>query len=178
MKICDFIHSVFFDRGEIALVSPVREDQWLRAALDCLDFLSDQPVVELSRELPRCFPQDPESCEQAAGGGGGAEDGGKTSNHGQLSVRSTDGSSHSGVCHYLSSAPGGASEEPGLSVSGLDQWKLLLYRTVSRHYGHTDRSPLMPQNMSDVYTAITELLGENQRLNTRCGRSGVSAWIS
>ncbi|XP_008309329.1 DEP domain-containing protein 7-like isoform X2 [Cynoglossus semilaevis] len=131
----DLIYSSnHLDRQILKAFRDTQEDQWLRAALDCLDFLSDQPVVELSRELPRCFPQDPESCEQAAGGGGGAEDGGKTSNH------------------------GGASEEPGLSVSGLDQWKLLLYRTVSRHYGHTDRSPLMPQNMSDVYTAITELL--------------------
>lgn len=48
----------------------LREDEWLRAALDCLDFLPDQPVVELSRELPHCFPQCEESCDPVPAGGG------------------------------------------------------------------------------------------------------------
>lgn len=46
----------------------LREDEWLRAALDCLDFLPDQPVVELSRELPHCFPPDQESRDQVPAG--------------------------------------------------------------------------------------------------------------
>lgn len=36
-----------------------REDEWLCAALDCLDFLPDQSVVELSREWSHCFPEGP-----------------------------------------------------------------------------------------------------------------------
>lgn len=41
-----------------------REDEWLCAGLDCLDFLPDLLVVELSRELSHCFLQDQDSCEQ------------------------------------------------------------------------------------------------------------------
>lgn len=41
----------------------LREDEWLCAALDCLDFLPDQPVVEFSRELPRFFPPDQDSVD-------------------------------------------------------------------------------------------------------------------
>lgn len=48
----------------------LREDKWLRAALDCLDFLPDQPVVEVSRELPHCFPQCEECCDPVPAGGG------------------------------------------------------------------------------------------------------------
>lgn len=54
----------------------LRDDEWLLAALDCLDFLPDQPVVELSRELPHCFLQDQESCEQVPAGSS-SQDGGK-----------------------------------------------------------------------------------------------------
>ena len=54
----------------------LREDEWLCAALDCLDFLPDQPVVELSRELPHYFPQDQDGCEQVSAGGS-SQDGGK-----------------------------------------------------------------------------------------------------
>ncbi|XP_011474628.1 DEP domain-containing protein 7 [Oryzias latipes] len=42
------------------------EDEWLCAALDCLDFLPDQLVVELNRELPHCFPQCREGFNQEA----------------------------------------------------------------------------------------------------------------
>lgn len=40
-----------------------RKDEWLGAALDCLVFLPDLPVVELSRELPHCFLLDHDRCE-------------------------------------------------------------------------------------------------------------------
>lgn len=46
------------------LMWSLREDEWLCAALDCLDFLPDQLVVDLSRELSRCFQQDQDGCEQ------------------------------------------------------------------------------------------------------------------
>lgn len=48
----------------------LREDEWLCAALDCLDFLPDQPVVELSRELPHGFPQDQDNGDHVAAGNG------------------------------------------------------------------------------------------------------------
>lgn len=54
----------------------VREDEWLCAALDCLDFLPDQPVVELSRELSQCCQQDQDSYEQLPPGSR-SHDGGK-----------------------------------------------------------------------------------------------------
>lgn len=53
-----------------------REDEWLCAALDCLDFLPDQPVVELSRELSHCCQQDQDSYEQLPAGSR-SHDGGK-----------------------------------------------------------------------------------------------------
>ncbi|KAM9754309.1 DEP domain-containing protein 7-like [Menidia menidia] len=53
------------DRQIIKAFRSSQEDEWLCAALDCLDFLPDQPVVELSRELPHCFPPE--------GGGGHPE---------------------------------------------------------------------------------------------------------
>ncbi|XP_061630400.1 DEP domain-containing protein 7-like isoform X2 [Phyllopteryx taeniolatus] len=44
-----------------------------------------------------------------------------------------------------------------LSQSGTAHCKLLLYGTLVRHY-NTDRPPLLPERMTDVYSAITELL--------------------
>ncbi|XP_039987918.1 DEP domain-containing protein 7-like isoform X2 [Xiphias gladius] len=105
----------------------LREDEWLCAALACLDFLSDQPVVELSRELPHCFPQDQESCDQVPAGSSIKDEGFK-------------------------------SDEPHLFQSGLTQCKLLVYRTLVKHYSHKDKPPLLPQHMADIYTAITDLL--------------------
>ena len=52
----------------------LREDEWLCAALDCLDYLPDQPVVELSRELPPCFAQDHDSPSYSAAGSGNANE--------------------------------------------------------------------------------------------------------
>uniref|UniRef100_A0A8C2ZIF3 DEP domain-containing protein 7 n=1 Tax=Cyclopterus lumpus TaxID=8103 RepID=A0A8C2ZIF3_CYCLU len=100
----DLIYSSnHLDRQILKAFRDSQEDEWLGAALDCLDFLPDQPVVELSRELPHCFTQDQDSCEHA-------------------------------LC------------------------KLLLYGTLVKHYSHTDRPPLLPQHMADVYTTVTDLL--------------------
>lgn len=44
-------------------LSPHRSDVWLSAAVDLLDFLPDQLVVEVSRELPSF------SCEDESGDG-------------------------------------------------------------------------------------------------------------
>ncbi|XP_077953902.1 DEP domain-containing protein 7-like, partial [Gasterosteus aculeatus] len=52
----DLIYSSnHLDRQILKVFRDSQEDEWLIAALDCLDFLPDQPVVELSRELPDCF---------------------------------------------------------------------------------------------------------------------------
>lgn len=53
--------------------------------------------------------------------------------------------------------------QPRLSQTVLDRYKLLLYESLVKHYSLTDRPPLLPQHMTDVYTAITDLLGELDR---------------
>ena len=40
------------------------------------------------------------------------------------------------------------------------QGKLLIYEALVKHYNHTDRPTLLPRHMSDLHTAITDLLGE------------------
>ena len=40
------------------------------------------------------------------------------------------------------------------------QSKLRVYEVLVKHYSHTDRPALLPNYMSDVYTAIIDLLGE------------------
>uniref|UniRef100_A0A3Q3VQV7 Uncharacterized protein n=1 Tax=Mola mola TaxID=94237 RepID=A0A3Q3VQV7_MOLML len=100
----DLIYSSnHLDRQILKAFRDSQKDEWLCAALDCLDLLPDQPVVELSRELPPCFLQDQDSYEQLP-------------------------------------------------------YKLLLYESLAKHYNHTDRPPLLPQHMTDIYTAITDLL--------------------
>lgn len=54
-----------------------------------------------------------------------------------------------------------SAERTHLSPRALAQCKLLLYGTLVKHYSNTNRPPLLPQHMTDVYTAITDLLGEN-----------------
>nr|XP_057931723.1 DEP domain-containing protein 7-like isoform X2 [Doryrhamphus excisus] len=103
--------SSHLDRQILKAFKDSQDDEWLCAALDCLDFLPDQPVVKLSRELPFLFPQDQQSAERVKA-------------HGNIPAQS----------------------------------KLLLYGTLVRHYGNTDRPPLLPEKMTDVYTAITELI--------------------
>lgn len=53
-------------------------------------------------------------------------------------------------------------EQSHLSHSTLLQFKLLLYGSLVKHYSHAERPPLLPQQMTDVYTAITDLLGETR----------------
>ncbi|XP_068459732.1 DEP domain-containing protein 7-like [Clinocottus analis] len=125
----DLIHSInHLDRQTLKALRDSREDEWLAAALDCLDFLPDQPVMELTRELPHCFPQDQASCEHAPAGSG-----------------SQDGVNH-------------GDKRPRLFPSGLSQCKLLLYGTLVKHYSHADRPPLLPKHMADIYSAVTDLL--------------------
>lgn len=45
------------DRKVLKAFRNSQEDEWLCAALDCLDFLPDQTVVDLSRKLALCFSE-------------------------------------------------------------------------------------------------------------------------
>nr|XP_015820736.2 DEP domain-containing protein 7 isoform X1 [Nothobranchius furzeri] len=120
----DLIYSSnHLDRKILQAFRSSQDDKWLCAALDCLDFLPDQPVVELSRELHFCFLQEKESCDPEPAGGGPS-----------------------------------SAEQTGLSQSGSVRCKLLLYETLSKHYSSTNRPPLLPRPMADVYTAISDLL--------------------
>ncbi|XP_007579263.1 DEP domain-containing protein 7-like [Poecilia formosa] len=65
------------DRRILQAYRDSQEDDWLSSALDCLDFLPDQQVAELSRELPRCFP--PESSDPEPPHGGAVQEGGPSS---------------------------------------------------------------------------------------------------
>ncbi|XP_054880650.1 DEP domain-containing protein 7-like [Poeciliopsis prolifica] len=56
------------DRRILQAFRDSQEDDWLSSGLDCLDFLPDQQVAELSRELPRCFPPDSSDPEPPHGG--------------------------------------------------------------------------------------------------------------
>lgn len=162
-------------------MSSCREDEWFCAALDCLDFLPDQPVVEVSRELPHCFPQDQESCEPVPADASSAQHGGKSLNGGNHSFFLRFSESvivfvHSvvfklRVCVYACNCAvydidtnyhvqySFSSLAPGNNCD--ERCKLLLYGTLVKHYSHTDRPPLLPQHMTDIYTAITDLLGKN-----------------
>uniref|UniRef100_A0A3Q1GFP9 DEP domain-containing protein 7 n=1 Tax=Acanthochromis polyacanthus TaxID=80966 RepID=A0A3Q1GFP9_9TELE len=104
----DLIYSSnHLDRRILRAFRDAQDDEFLRSALDCLDFLPDQPVVELSRELPQCFPPEEEtSC------------------------------------------------------------KLLLYETLAKHYSNTNRPPLLPDNMTDIYSTIIDLL-----VNAKLGKA-------
>nr|XP_020512007.1 DEP domain-containing protein 7-like isoform X1 [Labrus bergylta] len=62
-KNTDLINSSnHLDRQILKAFRDSQDDEWLCAALDCLVFLPDQPVVKLSRDLPHCFPLD--CCDQ------------------------------------------------------------------------------------------------------------------
>lgn len=102
------------DRKVLQAFRDSQEDEWLCAALDCLDFLPDQTVVDLSRKLPHCF--------------------------------------------YDVKLQKVAYEQPLLSSSHLDDFKLLVHGALSKHYNHSDHAPLLPPHMTDIYKAISELL--------------------
>lgn len=111
----DLVHSSnHLDRKVLHAFRDSQEDEWLCAALDCLDFLPDQCVVDLSRKLPHCFSE--------------------------VEIKKS------------------TYEKPLLSSSDLDNYKLLAYGVLSKHYSHTERAPLLPQHMTDVYQKIAELL--------------------
>ncbi|XP_026166250.1 DEP domain-containing protein 7-like isoform X2 [Mastacembelus armatus] len=142
----DLIYSSsHLDRQILKAFRDSQEDEWLLSALDCLDFLPDQPVVELSRELCHCFPQDQESCDQVAAGSS-TQDVGKC----------LDGYPVQPAM-FLSS-PGLSDEQPQNSQIGMAHCKVLLYGALVKYYTHTDRSPLLPRCMTDIYTAIIDLL--------------------
>lgn len=112
-----FTHSSHhLDRKALNAFKISQEDEWLCAALDCLDFLPDQPVVELRMKLPHCF--------------------------------------------FEMGLQMSAYEQPLLSSSSLDNFKLMVYGMLFKHYNNNDQAPLLPQRMTDIYNAITELLVE------------------
>ncbi|CAJ1071189.1 DEP domain-containing protein 7-like [Xyrichtys novacula] len=103
----DLIYSSnHLDRQILKAFKETQEDEWLCAALDCLAFLPDQPVVELSRELSHCFAVDHDSCEQMPADS-------------TFQERANDGE-----------------ELPPPSTGDLTQYKLLLYSTLVSHYSH------------------------------------------
>ncbi|XP_034031435.1 DEP domain-containing protein 7-like [Thalassophryne amazonica] len=133
------------DRQILKAFRDSQEDEWLCAALDCLDFLPDQPVVELSRELPHCFPKEQEGSRYVLTGS-----------------RATDGIQ---LLSYMSTPDGFFDDQVKISVSVLSRCKLLLYEMLVKHYGHADRAALLPQQLTDIYTAVTDLL-VNAKLST------------
>lgn len=86
---------------------PLRADEWMSVAVDCLEFLPDEQVVEVSRGLAGC-PDDPLQC------------------------------------------------------------KKLLYQVLVKHYGQTKRPPLLSNYFFDVYSGISELLGEKRSCCSIC----------
>ena len=42
----------YLDRGILKAYSDSQEDEWLSSAIDCLEYLPDQMVVDISRNFP------------------------------------------------------------------------------------------------------------------------------
>lgn len=55
--------SSYLDREVLKAFSEAQADDWLSAAVDCLEFLPDELVVEVSRGLPRCS-EDQDQCKR------------------------------------------------------------------------------------------------------------------
>ncbi|XP_062405186.1 DEP domain-containing protein 7 [Sardina pilchardus] len=55
--------SNYVDREILKAFSESQADNWLSAAVDCLEFLPDQLVVDVSRGLPKCS-DDPDDCKR------------------------------------------------------------------------------------------------------------------
>ncbi|KAJ3593036.1 hypothetical protein NHX12_005374 [Muraenolepis orangiensis] len=53
--------SSYLDREVLKAFSEAQADEWLRAAVDCLEFLPDSLVVEVSRGLASCSEDQPQS---------------------------------------------------------------------------------------------------------------------
>ncbi|KAK1788796.1 hypothetical protein P4O66_002603 [Electrophorus voltai] len=56
--------SNYLEREILKAFKESQKEEWLSAALDLLDFLPDQQVVEISRELPAFLPEDEEEDEE------------------------------------------------------------------------------------------------------------------
>ncbi|XP_026856040.2 DEP domain-containing protein 7 [Electrophorus electricus] len=56
--------SNYLEREILKAFKESQKEEWLSAALDLLDFLPDQQVVEMSRELPAFLPEDEEEDEE------------------------------------------------------------------------------------------------------------------
>ncbi|XP_067091269.1 DEP domain-containing protein 7-like [Osmerus mordax] len=63
----------YLDREVLRAFRDSQKDHWLCAALDCLDFLPDQYLVQVSRELPRCAAPEVGDTEQGPCPGVGPE---------------------------------------------------------------------------------------------------------
>ncbi|KAM6972931.1 DEP domain-containing protein 7-like [Aplochiton taeniatus] len=120
------------DRQILRAFGKYHEDLWLSAALDCLDFLPDQLVVEFSRELPGCAHL------QAIN---------------PLGQARSPAASHSDHVHQ----PIEGSNEQS-SCAGIGQCKLLAYQTLVKYYSQTEQPALLPDHWTSVYTGITDLL--------------------
>uniref|UniRef100_A0A3B3U3B3 DEP domain-containing protein 7 n=1 Tax=Poecilia latipinna TaxID=48699 RepID=A0A3B3U3B3_9TELE len=87
----------YLDREVLKAFSEAQADEWMSVAVDCLEFLPDELVVEVSRGLAAC------------------ED-------------------------------------------DFVQCKRLLYQVLVRHYGQTQRTPLLNNYIFDIHSGISELL--------------------
>ncbi|CAL8358498.1 unnamed protein product [Lota lota] len=116
------------DRQILQAFRESNEDEWLCAALGCLDLLPDQPVMELSRAIPNCFRQDADCQEYMVAD----------------SIFPEEGKCDDDSCVF--------------SPGGLSQCKLLVYGILVKHYSLTDMLPLLPGHLTNVYTAIIDLL--------------------
>ncbi|XP_038162645.1 DEP domain-containing protein 7 [Cyprinodon tularosa] len=87
----------YLDREVLKAFSEAQADEWMSAAVDCLEFLPDELVVEVSRGLAACGDD-------------------------------------------------------------LLQCKRLLYQILVRHYGQTQRPPLLINYVFDIHSGISELL--------------------
>ncbi|MEQ2166201.1 hypothetical protein GOODEAATRI_025500, partial [Goodea atripinnis] len=121
-------NQVAHDNPDLIYNSNHLDRQVLKAFRD-----SQYLVVELSRELPQCCPPEKESCEREPPDSCAIQDGGKF--FVQYDRRDRG-------CPHL---------------SGLPQWKLLLYGTLVKHYSNTNRPPLLPQNMTDVVLLLLQI---------------------
>ncbi|KAK0132585.1 DEP domain-containing protein 7 [Merluccius polli] len=144
------------DRRLLQAFRDSNEDEWLCAALDCLALLPDQPVVELSREIPNCFPQEAECPEYMVADSLSPQEGKCpfTVHSGRYLVLFLAPIHLAAMLLNLRCDDNSCAFSPG----GLGQCKLLVYEILVKHYTHTDRPQLLPEHLTDVYTAIIDLL--------------------
>lgn len=61
---------------------------------------------------------------------------------------------------------GGDEEYRQCGPAGIQQCRALLFDILSKHYGQASYQPLLPSGLTDVYTHVTELLGELEEQTT------------